>query len=127
MSSGKKLARLNLGILRFSVHTQVLSVLSLYPFLLLPQAEHISFASMSITAFTTISASWQKSSWRLIDPSANFGISAAAAAHTACFAMLSFGLRPFHKPVMLRFQILGRRPPSFLREALQAVRRLHQH
>jgi hypothetical protein len=70
----------------------------------------------SITAFTTISASWQKSSWRLIDPSASFGISAAAAAHTAYFAMLSFGLRPFHKPVMLRFQILGRRPPSFPQE-----------
>ena len=45
MSSGKKLAPLNLGILRFSVPTQVLSVLGRYAFLLLPRAEHISFVS----------------------------------------------------------------------------------
>jgi hypothetical protein len=45
MSSGKKLAPLNLGILRFSVPAQVLSVLGRYAFLLLPQAEHISFVS----------------------------------------------------------------------------------
>ena len=45
MSSGKKLAPLNLGILRFSVPMQVLSVLGRYAFLLLPRAEHISFVS----------------------------------------------------------------------------------
>ena len=47
MSSGNKLPFLNLGILRFRVPTQVLSVLGRYPFLLLPDAEHISSASAS--------------------------------------------------------------------------------
>ena len=87
MSSGKKLPFLNLGILRFRVPTQVLSILGRYPFLLLPDAEHISSASASMTASIMDSAS----SRRFIVPSANFGISPAAAAHSLLCHAVQWG------------------------------------
>ena len=83
-----------MGTRSVSVPTHVVSVRSLYPFLLLPVAAHIWSASALMISFTIDSARERRSSYMFTKPSSNLGM-ASAASGVLTSAMLSIAVIAF--------------------------------